>query len=413
MRRILGHGHNLAAVSAERQPLGLSDIVPAAVLFVFAWLADSVNRAALPQLSDGLPVSDLVVLGATVLPIALRRRFPLSVLTVVTAAFLVCRFEDVPEFTATSLALFIALFAAGAYSRHRMRDVVRGAAIAVSMGTVVWGVFTSQGELPGNVVLFNVFSVLINSAFFVVGWLMGDLWRKRSEDQAELARRAEILERQASQLAEQAVASERLRIAQELHDVVAHHVSLMGVQAAAARRSLPPGADTAASLLESIEEGGRQAVTEMGRLVGFLRSSENESTHPQPTLGRVDDLVESMRASGLDVDLHRIGRPRRLDTAADLAAYRVIQEALTNALKHGSRPEAVVEIAYLVDQLAIRVRNPVSAHRQNGNGRLAGNGSGLVGMRERVSLSGGELEVGHRHDGWFEVSVALPYGEGG
>src|SRR5690606_14421362 len=126
MRRILGHVHNLAAVSAERQPLGLSDIVPAAVLFVFAWLADSVNRAALPELSDGLPVSDLVVLGATVLPIALRRRFPLSVLTVVTAAFLVCRFEDVPEFTATSLALFIALFAAGAYSRHRMRDVVRG-----------------------------------------------------------------------------------------------------------------------------------------------------------------------------------------------------------------------------------------------------------------------------------------------
>ena len=288
MRRILGHGQP-AAVSAERQPLGLSDIVPAAVLFVFAWLADSVNRAALPELSDGLPVSDLVVLGATVLPIALRRRFPLSVLTVVTAAFLVCRFEDVPEFTATSLALFIALFAAGAYSRHRMRDVVRGAAIAVSMGTVVWGVFTSQGELPGNVVLFNVFSVLINSAFFVVGWLMGDLWRKRSEDQAELARRAEILERQASQLAEQAVASERLRIAQELHDVVAHHVSLMGVQAAAARRSLPPGADTAASLLESIEEGGRQAVTEMD---GFrVPPVFRERVHPSPAHSWVESTI--------------------------------------------------------------------------------------------------------------------------
>ena len=411
MRCIPNRCHNLSVVSAERQPLRFSDLLPPAFLFAFGWMAEIVNRSALPEFADEVPASDVALLAVTILPLAFRRRFPLTVLSIVTAAFLVTRFAEVPEFTSTSLTLFIALFAAGAYSRHRMRDWVRGAAIGVPMATVIWGVATSQPDLPDNIALYSVFSVVINSAFFVAGWLMGDLWRKRTEDQAELARRAEMLERQADQLAEQAVASERLRIAQELHDVVAHHVSVMGVQAAAARRSLPPEAQAVAPLLESIEEGGRRAVAEMGRLVGFLRSSEDRSTDPQPTLERVDELVESMRASGLGVELHRVGRPRRLDTAADLAAYRVIQEALTNALKHGSRPEAVVEITYLVDELSIRVRNPLDVRSGNGNGRFAGNGRGLVGMRERVSLSGGRIEAGPRGDGYFEVSATLPYEE--
>ena len=284
MRCIPNRCHNLSVVSAERQPLRFSDLLPPAFLFAFGWMAEIVNRSALPEFADEVPASDVALLAVTILPLAFRRRFPLTVLSIVTAAFLVTRFAEVPEFTSTSLTLFIALFAAGAYSRHRMRDWVRGAAIGVPMGTVIWGIATSQPDLPDNIALYSVFSVVINSAFFVAGWLMGDLWRKRTEDQAELARRAEMLERQADQLAEQAVASERLRIAQELHDVVAHHVSVMGCR----RRPLvvPASGGLGGGALAGEHRGGRRrAVAEMGRLVGFLRSSEDRSTDPQPTTG--------------------------------------------------------------------------------------------------------------------------------
>lgn len=384
--------------------IGVRDALVVVGLFALGWLADSVNRSAMTELDEAVPLLDLVMIGLIVGPLLLRRMFPLWTLVVVTVAYLAAAIMDVPESTITTIALFVALFSSGAYSRHPARDVLRAAAIVAAMGVVLFFLFTDARDVPGDIVLFRVFSLLLNAAFFAAAWVMGDLWRRRTEDQAELARRADELEEKRHLLAQQAVAAERLRIARELHDVVGHHVSLMGVQAGAVRRTLETDDDRINELLSSIERSGRSAVSEMGRLVGFLRDSEDDTITPQPTMDRLDELVESMTDAGLDVTVHRVGRPRPLDSATELSVFRVIQESLTNALRHGSSPEAVVELSYLSDRLAVRVRNPGSGANGSGGGR------GLLGMRERVGLVDGTLEAGPSPDGTFEVRGTFPYG---
>lgn len=392
----------------ESAPLRLRtwDWLVSVLLFALAWLGDFVNRSALPELGTPVPAVDVVLLAVLALAVSFRRRFPLSVLVVTTAAFLAVRIQGVPEASITAIILFLALFSAGAYSHHPRRDLTRGTAIAVSMGVVVWALYTNAEGLPGSVVAYQVFSLLLNVAFFAAGWVMGDLWRRRAEDQAELRRRAEELETHRHQLAERAVANERLRIAQELHDVVGHHVSVMGVQAGAARRTLGADDEEAADLLAGIERSGRQAVAEMGRLVGLLREPGDHELEPPPSLEQLHQLVEQMREAGLEIRLHRVGAVRPLDTTTDLSAYRIVQEALTNALKHASTPRAEVAISYLADTLEIRVRNP-AVDRHSGSG-----GKGLVGMRERAVFAGGSFEAGHHNDGWFEVRAHLPYRSG-
>lgn len=383
--------------------LRIWDWTASGLLFVLAWLGDFVNRSALPELGTPVPVEDIVLLALLAFGVTFRRRYPLSVLTGTTALFLGVRIQGVPEGSLTSIILFLALFSAGAHSRHPRRDLIRGAAIAISMGVLVWNLFANAGGLPGSVVAYQVFALLLNVAFFGAGWVMGDLWRRRAEDQVELRRRAEELEEQRHQLAEQAVANERLRIAQELHDVVGHHVSVMGVQAGAARRTLGHDSERVAGLLVGIEDSGRQAVAEMGRLVGLLRQPGDQELEPQPRLDRLDELVEQMRSAGLEIRLHRLGAVRPLDETADLSAYRIVQEALTNALKHASALQAEVVVGYLADNLELRIRNPAIDGGEPGSGR------GLVGMRERAAFAGGSLEVGRKHDGWFEVRANIPY----
>lgn len=381
----------------------ISDVAIVALLLGLAGLADLVNRSALPEFDEGVPVTDVLLLAALFLPLLVRRRFPLTVLGAVTGFFIMVRLSSVPEVTMSAIGLFLALFGAGAYSHHSYRDLVRALSVVALMGTLIYGLVTNTEGLPGNVVAYQVFSLSLNVAFFALAWLMGDLWRKRAEDQEELARRAGQLEEQRHLLADQAVANERLRIAQELHDVVGHHVSVMGVQAGAARRSVGTDPDQAVGILESIEDSGRRAVAEMGRLVGLLRENNDHRMAPQPTLGDVDELVSEMRAAGLEVRTHRVGRPRPLEPAADLSAFRIVQESLTNALRHGSRAEAIVELGYLVDHLTVRVRNPASDSSVNGAGR------GLIGMQERVTLVGGTIEAGRRADGWFHVEATFPF----
>lgn len=371
-------------------------------LLVMAWLGDLAVRSVTPEPETAV-WTDGVLIVALILPLLVRRRFPLTVLVSSTAIFLWIRVIGVPEPSATSIAMFVALFSAGAYSHHRRRDLVRGASLVASFGVLIWALVAHSAGLPGNVLLIQAFQLSLNVVFYAAAWLMGDLWRHRVEDQTELALRADTLDQQRHQLANQAVANERLRIAQELHDVVGHHVSVMGVQAGAARRSLPPGSDRTAELLTNIEISGRSAVTEMGRLVGFLRDGSNGSTSPTPTLADLDHLVDQSRAAGLEIHVHRVGLPRPLDPTADLSAYRIIQEALTNALKHGSG-QASVEISYLVDHLALRVRNPARFPPGQVEGR------GLLGMTERVALVGGTLRTGPTPDGGFEVMATIPYG---
>ena len=240
----------------------------------------------------------------------------------------------------------------------------------------------------------------------LVFWLAGVFVRGRRQAAALAARNA-ALQRQA----EQAVTAERARIARELHDIVAHHLSVVVLQAAGARASGRASDRT----LEKIEHSGRQALTEMRRLLGMLREPDEEpELNPQPGLGEVPALAESVRAAGLPVRLVIDGDEAALPAAVDVSAYRIVQEALTNVLKHAGCAHAEVRVCYVEDAVTIEVTDdgpgldaadPVWAEATQG-------GRGLTGMRERVALFGGDLRAGPRPDGGFTVRARLPAGDG-
>ena len=213
-----------------------------------------------------------------------------------------------------------------------------------------------------------------------------------------------LAERERDVAAREAVVEERARIARELHDVIAHHVSTMVVQAGAERRVLRPEQDETRSVLSTIEQVGRGALTEMRRMVAMLREDPSDDLAPQPALDDVPLLVEQIRAAGLPVELRLSGTRRELPVGIELSAYRIVQEALTNCLKYAEGATAYVEVGYGEDSLELVVRD-------NGTGSGAGvdgGGHGLLGMRERVAMYGGRLEAGRRDDGGYAVRVLLP-----
>jgi signal transduction histidine kinase len=237
-------------------------------------------------------------------------------------------------------------------------------------------------------------------------WVLGDRARVQRALAAELRARALRLERDRAEDARQAVASERARIARELHDVVAHHVSMMVVQAEAGPVATEPA--RAAGAFEAIAATGRQALVEMRRLLGVLRSDGDQvpSLAPQPGLAEVPSLVEQVGRAGLRVELVVEGAQVPLPAGVDLSAYRIVQEALTNAVKHGGPGRARVLVRYGEDDLRLRV---VDEGRAGGPATAGGRaGVGLVGMRERVHLFGGELHAGPGPDGGFTVDARLP-----
>ena len=225
---------------------------------------------------------------------------------------------------------------------------------------------------------------------------------------AEQVRRAEARALRTEEEAQQAVAEERGRITRELHDVLAHSVSVMTVQASAVRRLLTPEQEREREALLTVEETGRQALSEMRRLVGIMRE-ENEvaALAPQPGLGTLPQLVEQVRQSGLPVELTVEGTPVKLPAGVDLSAYRIVQEALTNTLKHAGPAHAWVAVRYAGEDVEIEVANDGSSDNANHGG-----GHGLVGMRERVALCGGELESGPRPGGGYKISARLPVAGG-
>jgi signal transduction histidine kinase len=217
-------------------------------------------------------------------------------------------------------------------------------------------------------------------------------------------RRAEMAERERDLAAREAVVEERARIARELHDVIAHNVSMMVVQAGAERRMLERGGESAThEVLETVEQIGRSALTEMRRLVGMLRTDGSDSLSPQPGLDDVPALVMQVSEAGLPVELHVEGERRELPAGIELSAYRIVQEALTNALKHAGNAHAEVHVRYGPESLELEIVD-------DGPGAAApvAGGHGLVGMRERVALYGGRLDAGRRAGGGFQVSVKLP-----
>ena len=226
-----------------------------------------------------------------------------------------------------------------------------------------------------------------------VAWVLGDTLKTRraflAEEREESARRA--------------VAGEQARIARELHDVIAHNVSVMVVQAAAANDVFDSAPDKARDALRSIEETGRAALTELRRLLGTVRTPEEEAYAPQPGLALLGELVSRVRAAGLPVAVHLDGELGDLPAGLDLSAYRIVQEALTNTLKHAQASRAEVGVRRTASDLELEI---VDDGVGNGNGD--GGGQGLIGMRERAALVGGEVEAGPRPGGGFQVRARLP-----
>jgi len=243
--------------------------------------------------------------------------------------------------------------------------------------------------------------VFPGAALLAIAWVLGDNLRTRRAYLREVEDRAERLEREREQNARQAASDEQARIARELHDVIAHNVSVMVVQAAAAGDVFDSQPEKALEALASIEHTGREALTELRRLLGAVRTQDGKV--PQPGLGRLSDLLDQIRAAGLEVDLTTEGERRQLPLGIDLSAYRIVQEALTNTLKHAAARRAEVVVRYSEDALAIDVLDDGRGPTANGD-----QGQGLIGMRERVALYDGDLATGPRAEGGFAVSARFP-----
>ncbi len=366
-----------------------------------------------PRLTDGIVVAfNLLVAGLSTfggpyraslftifVPMAVigslalwwRRRYPVAVLVVVVLTGLVA-WLAVPEREPSGPALVFAVYAVSVYGNGRVRLWVAGLALAViAAGVVV--LLVGDFPLTRNLLPAGVTSL--------VAWSIGDYIRSRRRFVAELLERHR-------QDREQAAEDERLRIARELHDVVAHNVSVIAIQAGAARVS----GSSSTEALASIEQSARDTLAELNKLLGVLRKAApttapvpgGANRAPQPTLDEVDALLKPARDAGLQATLKVNGEKRRLSAAVDLSAYRIIQEAITNVLKHANASRVEVAIDYEKEGIVLTVSD-------NGSGPSDGHGGGhgLIGMRERVALFGGKMGTGSTPLGGFTVHARLPY----
>jgi signal transduction histidine kinase len=352
-------------------------------------------------------LSALGVVGCGLL-LLWRRRWPALVLVGIFAVLLGNRIADAgaDETTAAFVAALIAGYSLG------LNAPGRDAVIAVIASAAL---FTVDLALNPHSNGFNdvVFAV---SLIFVAPVLAGRALRNRHLLARELEEKARAIEAEREERAARAVMEERARIARELHDVVSHSVSLMVVQAGAARRVIDHDRQAARDSFATVEETGRAALVEMRRLLGVLRRTEEEpALAPQPSLAYLDALLDRAQHAGLNTDLKVEGEPVELAPGVDLAAYRVIQEGLANSLRHSGARRAIVTVRYGVRDLEIEVADdgpvgdPPDEPDASANGRaLLGEGRGLVSMRERVALYGGELSAGRRRGGGFALRARLP-----
>lgn len=344
-----------------------------------------------PDTSRPLLAAVAVVMTA---PLAWRRRRPLAAVIVAVAALTVSTFAwNTPDKTIfPTIAIVVAVYSVAAHCD--LRGALVGAVVVIAP------IFAHQVGVEHGFSDFVFIAVMV-----LCVWMAGRGVRDHAERSAQLADRAVALERDAEEKKLVAVAEERLRIARELHDVVAHSVSVMTVQAGAERRVLDED-DSTREVLVSIEQTGRQAMAEMRRLLGVLRAGhEDLALAPQPGMEHLDLLVEQVRTAGLPVDWRVEGDPVPLPPGVDLAAYRIIQEALTNALKHAGPACATVTVRYDATDLELEIAD-------NGRGATGsgGGGHGLIGMRERVALYGGQLATGNRAPHGYTVRARLPLG---
>jgi signal transduction histidine kinase len=376
------------------------DVLLAGVLAVYAqvdvWTELTAERVPGPKL-----VASVGLLLATA-PLAWRQGRPLAVLCIVMAAFAVeaTLAGEAPVGGEVLFPTLLALYSVAAYADRRRALIGLGVAW---VATLVQGAHDPEILSVGDFVLVDLFF------FWFLGggsWLAGRYVRSRRQDASAFEVRAAQLEREREERAREAVIQERARIARELHDVIAHGVSVMGVQAAAAELMLDVDPERAREPLRSVQDAAREAIAELRRLLGVLRELDEEPSRlPQPRLAELGALLDQVRAAGLDVELTREGPRSPLPAGIELSAYRIVQEALTNALKHAGPGHARVWVRRRPHLLEIEVVDDGDAGPQSAAGV---NGHGLVGMRERVALYGGTLEAGPGAAGGYSVRARLP-----
>ncbi|MFJ6696284.1 sensor histidine kinase [Streptomyces sp. NPDC091272] len=381
---------------------------PTSVDSFWAVMLLGMSAASAAGAFDGHGVSAGICIFVLSLVVALRRRFPEWMLLTAIAVGLVQVALDIQPNLADFAMLVIVYTVAANGARWASRLALGGSLLAATISQLRWPVDKAPGAAAP--IAYAVFLTIP----FLLAWVLGDSLRTRRAYFAQLEERATRLEKEREAQSKVAVAAERARIARELHDVVAHNVSVMVVQADGAAYVMDASPDQAKQALETISTTGRQALAEMRRLLGVLRTGEQQEAGeyvPQPDVQQIEDLVEQVRTAGLTVDFKIEGTARPLPSGVELTAYRIVQEALTNTRKHGG-PEvgASVRLVYFDDGLGLLVEDDGrgAAHEMYEDGGADGQGHGLIGMRERVGMVGGTLDAGPRPGGGFRISALLP-----
>ncbi|MEP6979989.1 MAG: sensor histidine kinase [Nakamurella sp.] len=376
----------------------------------------------------------IVVLG---LPLVWRRRYPITSMLLVATAFLVSQWFGYPDNLVASVALFWSLYSVGAWSQRRVAAfwarviVVAGmfASIVISFAMAGADVLPDNTDArPGPLTPYAatvLSSLLINIVYFASSAFFGTVAWTSARRESQLVEQAAALAAAERDTAARAVTRERLHIARELHDVVAHHVSVMGVQASAARRVLGKSPDLATDALTAVENTARVAITELRELLGVLREEGHlddapmppdaaalgpavDTLHGAPGVDQIPALVAQSEKAGLKVGYGVFGDPRPIPVGVSLSLFRIVQEALTNVLKHAPASRVDVRLRYRETSVEVEITDDGSSAGSWTPRSGASTGYGLVGMRERVAVHGGELVVGPREAGGFRVRANLP-----
>jgi signal transduction histidine kinase len=372
--------------SARFDPLA-GDVALAAALFAFG-----LSSAA----SGDNPPSVYVLATIGILPLAARRIYPVGVLAIVTAATVYAAFAYDGGWW--PFAAIVAFYSVAAHTSRRLAMLAGGIALGVlalgAAASISWHGLDGSARLAGDL------------APLAAAWFLGDSLRTRRAYLRAVEERAEQLEREREANVRQAAAEEQARIAREVHDVVAHNLSVIVVQATAADAVFERDPEEARRAVRAIGTTGRQALHELRRVLGVIRTAEPapDALSPQPGLHRLETLLAQVGAAGLEVELRIEGAPLEVPPAVGLSAYRIVQEALTNSMRHGHARHATVSLRYADNALVIEVVDDGTGTGEGANGAA----HGLVGMRERAAIFGGQVDAGPRDRGGFRVSATLP-----
>ncbi|TXK19968.1 sensor histidine kinase [Homoserinibacter sp. GY 40078] len=402
---------------ATRRERGI-DAVGAAGLFVVAVLSQQLYRIAGVYTEPAEGTLTIALLALTTLPLAVRRSHPIVALVAVAAGFIACGSLQVPELLVINITLFMALYTVGAWVSHRgLANGARAFVIAVMAIWLILALFqsatdpemldtySSAGALS-PLVAYLLIQIVINLLYFAGAWWFGNRSFASARQHAELEARTRELELLRERSAEQAVELDRIRIARELHDAVAHHVSVIGIQAGAARTVMQSDPEAASAALSTIEQTSRATIAELHTMLTTLRDP-HEVGDGRPGVDHLPELVSASAQAGVPTNLTIVGDPTPVPEIASVNLYRVAQEALTNVRKHaGADATADVRLRFGAGFVEVEVANTGGAAPR----RLPG-GLGQLGMKERVAASGGTLEIGPRSRGGYLVRARIPLPE--